>query len=140
MEPGYELTKAKKNVVWCKHIDVNYYFYNLVIFSVIRSTTVCTNLEALVKKLNELNLDDEQRDRLERFLTQKQKVGELTADDFDKISELGAGNGGVVWSVRHRPSSLTMARKVSILFIAVDVLLDLLFCHLPCSTGVDNNY
>lgn len=71
-----------------------------------------TNLEALQKKLEELELDEQQRKRLEAFLTQKQKVGELKDDDFEKICELGAGNGGVVFKVSHRPSSLIMARKV----------------------------
>ncbi|KAF6131327.1 mitogen-activated protein kinase kinase 1 [Phyllostomus discolor] len=47
-----------------------------------------TNLEALQKKLEELELDEQQRKRLEAFLTQKQKVGELKDDDFEKISEL----------------------------------------------------
>lgn len=72
-----------------------------------------TNLEALQKKLEELELDEQQRKRLEAFLTQKQKVGELKDDDFEKISELGAGNGGVVFKVSHKPSGLIMARKVS---------------------------
>lgn len=71
-----------------------------------------TNLEALQKKLEELELDEQQRKRLEAFLTQKQKVGELKDDDFEKICELGAGNGGVVFKVSHRPSGLIMARKV----------------------------
>ncbi|KAK2086670.1 Dual specificity mitogen-activated protein kinase kinase 1 [Saguinus oedipus] len=71
-----------------------------------------TNLEALQKKLEELELDEQQRKRLEAFLTQKQKVGELKDDDFEKISELGAGNGGVVFKVSHRPSGLVMARKL----------------------------
>ncbi|XP_053128184.1 dual specificity mitogen-activated protein kinase kinase 1 isoform X3 [Hemicordylus capensis] len=70
-----------------------------------------TNLEALQKKLEELELDEQQRKRLEAFLTQKQKVGELKDDDFEKISELGAGNGGVVFKVAHKPSGLIMARK-----------------------------
>uniref|UniRef100_A0A9L0R8Q4 Dual specificity mitogen-activated protein kinase kinase 1 n=2 Tax=Equus TaxID=9789 RepID=A0A9L0R8Q4_HORSE len=70
-----------------------------------------TNLEALQKKLEELELDEQQRKRLEAFLTQKQKVGELKDDDFEKISELGAGNGGVVFKVAHKPSGLVMARK-----------------------------
>ncbi|PKU27494.1 dual specificity mitogen-activated protein kinase kinase 1 [Limosa lapponica baueri] len=69
------------------------------------------NLEALQKKLEELELDEQQRKRLEAFLTQKQKVGELKDDDFEKISELGAGNGGVVFKVSHKPSGLIMARK-----------------------------
>ena len=58
-------------------------------------------------------MDEQQRKRLEAFLTQKQKVGELRDDDFEKICELGAGNGGVVFKVSHRPSGLIMARKVS---------------------------
>lgn len=71
-----------------------------------------TNLESLQKKLEELELDEQQRKRLEAFLTQKQKVGELKDDDFEKICELGAGNGGVVFKVSHRPSGLVMARKL----------------------------
>ncbi|XP_048886194.1 dual specificity mitogen-activated protein kinase kinase 1 [Brienomyrus brachyistius] len=71
-----------------------------------------TNLESLQKKLEELELDEQQRKRLEAFLTQKQKVGELKDDDFSKICELGAGNGGVVFKVLHRPSGLIMARKL----------------------------
>lgn len=79
------------------------------------SVCVCvrTNLEALQKKLEELELDEQQKKRLEAFLTQKQKVGELKDDDFEKICELGAGNGGVVFKVLHRPSGFIMARKVS---------------------------
>lgn len=82
---------------------------NLVLFL---SVLYRTNLEALQKKLEELELDEQQRKRLEAFLTQKQKVGELKDDDFEKISELGAGNGGVVFKVSHKPSGLIMARKV----------------------------
>uniref|UniRef100_A0A8C7GRA4 Dual specificity mitogen-activated protein kinase kinase 1 n=1 Tax=Oncorhynchus kisutch TaxID=8019 RepID=A0A8C7GRA4_ONCKI len=50
-----------------------------------------TNLEALQKKLEELELDEQQRKRLEAFLTQKQKVGELKDHDMEKICELGDG-------------------------------------------------
>nr|4AN2_A Chain A, Dual Specificity Mitogen-activated Protein Kinase Kinase 1 [Homo sapiens]4AN3_A Chain A, DUAL SPECIFICITY MITOGEN-ACTIVATED PROTEIN KINASE KINASE 1 [Homo sapiens]4AN9_A Chain A, DUAL SPECIFICITY MITOGEN-ACTIVATED PROTEIN KINASE KINASE 1 [Homo sapiens]4ANB_A Chain A, DUAL SPECIFICITY MITOGEN-ACTIVATED PROTEIN KINASE KINASE 1 [Homo sapiens] len=39
-------------------------------------------------------------------------LGELKDDDFEKISELGAGNGGVVFKVSHKPSGLVMARKL----------------------------
>uniref|UniRef100_A0AAY4D164 mitogen-activated protein kinase kinase n=1 Tax=Denticeps clupeoides TaxID=299321 RepID=A0AAY4D164_9TELE len=70
------------------------------------------NLEALQKKLGELDLDEQQRKRLEAFLTQKAQVGELKDDDFHPICELGAGNGGVVHKVRHKPSRLIMARKL----------------------------
>ncbi|KAG9343442.1 hypothetical protein JZ751_013606 [Albula glossodonta] len=70
------------------------------------------NLEALQKKLGELDLDEQQKKRLEAFLTQKAKVGELKDDDFHRICELGAGNGGVVNKVCHKPSGLVMARKL----------------------------
>lgn len=67
----------------------------------------------LQKKLEELELDEQQKKRLEAFLTQKAKVGELKDDDFERISELGAGNCGVVTKVQHKPSGLIMARKVT---------------------------
>lgn len=37
----------------------------------------------------------------------------MSTDDFEKLGELGAGNGGVVNKERHKPSGLIMARKVS---------------------------
>lgn len=53
-------------------------------------------------------------------------MGELTSDDhFEKLGELGAGNGGVVVKVLHKPSSLIMARKVSFRFIYVRILINL---------------
>jgi len=73
------------------------------------------NIEALHKSLEGLELDDQQRKRLEAFLTQKQQVGELTHEDFDNLGDLGAGNGGVVTKVRHKLSKLVMARKVRLI-------------------------
>ncbi len=41
------------------------------------------------------DMDDEQRKKLETFINKKKKMGELRGDDdFEKLSELGAGNGG----------------------------------------------
>ncbi|XP_067009368.1 dual specificity mitogen-activated protein kinase kinase dSOR1 isoform X2 [Anabrus simplex] len=78
-----------------------------------RSTLVGkTSIEVLQERLEELEMDDTQRKRMEFFLCQKEKVGELSDDDFEKLGELGAGNGGVVMKVRHRPSGLIMARKL----------------------------
>ena len=51
--------------------------------------------------------------RLEAFLNQRKKMGLLVAEDLEKLSELGFGNGGVVWKVRHKQSNYIMARKVS---------------------------
>ncbi|KAK8745755.1 hypothetical protein OTU49_000367 [Cherax quadricarinatus] len=70
------------------------------------------SLESLLKCIQELDMDDTQRRRMEIFLVQKQKIGELNADDFEKLGELGAGNGGVVNKERHKPSGLIMARKL----------------------------
>lgn len=53
-----------------------------------------------------------QRKRLEIFYTQKQKVGDIVADDIEYLGELGAGCSGVVTKVLHRKSGLIMARKV----------------------------
>lgn len=83
-----------------------------------RSTLVVkTSIEALQERLEELQMDDTQRKRMEFFLCQKEKIGELSEDDFEKLGELGAGNGGVVMKVRHRSSGLIMARKVTLLHI-----------------------
>lgn len=70
-------------------------------------------VEEIRKKFDELDLDSLQRERLEAFIAEKRKIGELNAEDFDKLAELGAGNGGVVTKVLHKPSGLIMARKVS---------------------------
>lgn len=72
-----------------------------------------TSIEALQARLEELGMDAVQRKRLETFLCQKEQIGkELTDADFEKLGELGTGNGGVVVKVRHKSSDLIMARKV----------------------------
>lgn len=71
-------------------------------FVVYRTRQIDTSLEALRRTLEGLDIDDQQRKRLEAFLSQKQKVGELTADDFENLGELGAGNGGVVTKVTNK--------------------------------------
>ena len=59
------------------------------------------------------DVDDEQRKRLELFFAQKKQLGELkTEEDFEKISELGAGNGGVVHCVRHMSTGTVIAKKM----------------------------
>ena len=62
--------------------------------------------------MKELDLDEIQRKRLEHFLTQKQQVGELSGEECEKMGELGAGNGGVVTKILHKPTKLIMARKL----------------------------
>lgn len=69
-------------------------------------------MDSLDLELSKLELDETQKQRMKSFLSQKQKVGELIDEDFERIGELGAGNGGVVAKVLHKPSGLIMARKV----------------------------
>ncbi|XP_003746034.1 dual specificity mitogen-activated protein kinase kinase 1 [Galendromus occidentalis] len=73
---------------------------------------VDTSLEALRQTLEGLDIDDQQRKRLEHFISQKQKVVDLTVEDFENLGEIGSGNGGVVNKVLHKPSGLIMARKL----------------------------
>jgi len=59
------------------------------------------------------DVDDEQRKRMELFFAQKKQLGELKSEeDFEKISELGAGNGGVVHCVRHISTGTVIAKKM----------------------------
>ncbi|KAJ2949505.1 hypothetical protein O0L34_g15427 [Tuta absoluta] len=71
-----------------------------------------TSIEALTERLEQIEMDDTQRRRIEVFLCQKEKIGELSDDDFEKLGELGQGNGGVVMKVRHKSTGLIMARKL----------------------------
>ena len=69
----------------------------------------------LAQQLSDLDLGDiseEQAKSLEEFFSEKAKIGEMKNEDFKMICELGAGNGGVVTQVLHRPSGIIMARKV----------------------------
>ncbi|VEL32515.1 unnamed protein product, partial [Protopolystoma xenopodis] len=63
------------------------------------------------RQLAQQELDENQRQRLIQFVTEKHKIQELKPEDFEKLSELGKGNGGVVSKVRHIPSGLIMAKK-----------------------------
>jgi mitogen-activated protein kinase kinase 1 len=68
------------------------------------------SIEALQVRLGELEMDETQRQRMDLFLKEKQKIlHDLVDDDFEKLGDLGAGNGGVVLKVRHKPTGLVMA-------------------------------
>jgi hypothetical protein len=69
-------------------------------------------IERLQEEFNQLDCTDKQKDRMEEFFNSKRAVGELRQDDLVSICELGLGNGGVVWKVRHKPTDKIMARKV----------------------------
>lgn len=74
-------------------------------------------MQNLIPKMTDLavtEVDEKQQLRLETFLNTKEKVGEPKndPDEYEKIRELGAGNGGVVHCVRHKKSGIIMARKL----------------------------
>lgn len=71
-----------------------------------------TNLDSLQKKLDELDINDQQKQRLREFLEQKEKIGDLMPEDLKGLGEIGSGNGGVVTKVEHKPTKLLMARKL----------------------------
>jgi len=65
--------------------------------------------------VDNVNIDEEQRQRLDCFIKQKQKINLMEnaqKTDFIKEGELGAGNFGVVHLVRHKPSNTIMAQKL----------------------------
>lgn len=70
------------------------------------------NVDGLTENLDQLKMDDKALKRIEDFLSQKEKIGELSEEDLEKLGELGSGNGGVVMKVRHIPTQLIMARKL----------------------------
>lgn len=74
-------------------------------------------IESLAAAVKNSDLTDEQKGNLMDFLEKKKKLidhGELRDQQFERLDELGFGNGGVVLKVQHKPSELIMARKVCI--------------------------
>lgn len=62
-------------------------------------------------------LTPEQKGEMARLMEQKKNIlkhGDFKDSQFDRLAELGHGNGGVVLQVRHKPTDIIMARKVSI--------------------------
>jgi mitogen-activated protein kinase kinase 1 len=62
------------------------------------------SIDQLTETLEELEMDESARKRIKFFLSQKEKIGELSDQDLEKLGELGSGNGGVVMKVRHKPT------------------------------------
>lgn len=83
---------------------------------VLQTNNTAPAMQDLIPKMNDMiitEVDDQQRQRLENFLQLKKKLGEPKSDDeYEKIAELGSGNGGVVDRVRHGRTDINMARKM----------------------------
>ncbi|VDM27414.1 unnamed protein product [Hydatigera taeniaeformis] len=76
-----------------------------------RMSTGPVDLAAAQRQLDDQQLDDSQRERIEEFLRCKKDIHELHPEDFTKISELGSGNWGVVSRVRYNRTNIIMAKK-----------------------------
>ena len=85
--------------VWIEILSLNF-----------RIPDIC--IDRLQNEFKQLDCTDKQKDRMEEFFRYKRAIGELKQDDLVNICELGQGNGGVVWKVRHKPTNKIMARKV----------------------------
>lgn len=71
-----------------------------------------TSIDSIIETLEELDIDENARNRIKVFLRQKGKMGEIRDEDLEKLGELGKGNGGVVMKVCHKPTGIIMARKL----------------------------
>ncbi len=63
-----------------------------------QSVGVDGSIQEVTDGMAEMAMDEEQRKKLELFINNKKKMGDLSGEeDFEKLSELGAGNGGGAW-------------------------------------------
>lgn len=74
-------------------------------------------MDSFVRQLkdavSEVDITSDQIARMNEFFNLKKMLGsEMCDEDFEKIGELGSGNGGVVSKVRHLKSGIIMARKL----------------------------
>ena len=77
-------------------------------------------IDALQRAIKNSTYSEEQRVNMMDFLQQKAKFlehGELRDNQFERLAELGYGNGGVVLKVRHQLSGTIMARKVELIVL-----------------------
>ena len=81
--------------------------------SSIPEESVVPSVAEQLSKVAISDIDDKQRERLEFFIKKKNEMGELRGgEDFEKLAELGAGNGGVVHCVKHKTTGMIMAKKM----------------------------
>ena len=73
-------------------------------------------VQELIPQMNEMvlcDVDEKQKARLESFMNLKKKIGEPKPEhEYERLAEIGAGNGGVVYCVKHKLTGAMMARKM----------------------------
>uniref|UniRef100_A0AAF5I0L9 mitogen-activated protein kinase kinase n=1 Tax=Strongyloides stercoralis TaxID=6248 RepID=A0AAF5I0L9_STRER len=67
---------------------------------------------SLEEKLMKMALSEPQKQRMHEWMTTKESIGSLNADNVEIIEQLGQGNGGVVNKLRHIPTNVIMAAKM----------------------------
>ena len=70
------------------------------------------HLQQLTDLVQAQDISEAEKEQLERFLISRSNIGELNNSDLLIEKELGFGNGGVVYKVKHSKSDTTMAKKV----------------------------
>lgn len=78
----------------------------------INVSTVKANVSRITEMVRLMDISDQQKGELEKFLKSREQIGDLTNDDLAVEGELGSGNGGVVLKVRHRKFNIDMAKKL----------------------------
>jgi hypothetical protein len=78
------------------HLHASYVPVPLPISPSVATTPTAAELSIQLKEVVISDVDDKQRKKLEGFLQKKKELGEPRGDDdFEKLAELGAGNGGM---------------------------------------------
>lgn len=49
------------------------------------------SIDAITQTLEELDMDEHERNRIKLFLQQKEQMGEIRDEDLEKLGELGSG-------------------------------------------------
>ena len=71
------------------------------------------SLNSAMNNLAICDVDETQMARLQSFMDLKKRLGEPKPEDkYERLAEIGAGNGGVVYRVKHVESGVEMARKM----------------------------
>nr|WEL12727.1 mitogen-activated protein kinase kinase 1 [Halisarca dujardinii] len=110
--------------------------------------------EDLFAAVSKMDVCSEQKTYMEDFLKTKKRVvevfgpnGGMKEEDYDRLEELGTGNGGSVFRVRHKLAGIEMARKIIYLDVKPKVrtlilreLTILHECNSPHIVGVYGNF
>lgn len=103
--------RARTTSVYVTQIYPEIHFSFLCFLNMIASSGKMS-IDTMVQKLDELDIDENARNRIKIFLNQKVKIGEICDDDLEKLGVLESKLAGEVTKVRHIPTKLIMARKL----------------------------